>query len=172
MEEYSLTNHAELVPNTDLKKPREQVFYLLVQVVVKESSSTTKVRAVFDASSKSTSGTYLNDQLLTGPTIHSSLVDVILRFHYHRIALTTDISKMCRAILLHPDDRDLHRFVWRKESDQPLQVYRMTRLTFGVSSANMVVKQNAIDQATKFPLSAQAVHKSFYVDDGLVVQTR
>ena len=162
-------NHAELVPSTDLKKPREQVFYLPVQVVVKESSSTTKVHAVFDASSKSTSGTSLNDQLLTGPTVHSSLVDVLLRFRHHRIALTTDVSKMYRAILL---DRDLHRFVWRKESDQPLQDYRMTRLTFSVLSssfiANMAVKQNAIDQATKFPLAAQAVHKSFYVDDGLV----
>ena len=172
MEEYLTLNHAEIVPDQDLKKSCEKVFYLPIQVVVKESSSTTKVRVVFDASSKSTSGTSLNDQLMTGPTVHSSLVDVLLRFRHHRIALTTDVSKMYRAILLHPDDRDLHRFVWRRECSQPLQDYRMTRLTFGVTSssfaANMAVKQNAIELATKFPLASQAIHKSFYVDDGLV----
>ena len=46
----------------------------------------------------------------------------------------------------------------------------MTRVTFGVSSssfaANMCVKQNALDHASKFPLASEAVHKS-YVDDGL-----
>lgn len=47
----------------------------------------------------------------------------------------------------------------------------MTRATFGVSAscfaANMAVKQNAIELSDKYPLAADAVHKSFYVDDGL-----
>jgi transposase InsO family protein len=47
----------------------------------------------------------------------------------------------------------------------------MTRATFGVSAscfaANMAVKQNAIELAHKYPLAAEAVLKSFYVDDGL-----
>ena len=47
----------------------------------------------------------------------------------------------------------------------------MTRVSFGVSAssftANMSVKQNATDLAHKYPLAAQAVDESFYVDDGL-----
>ena len=47
----------------------------------------------------------------------------------------------------------------------------MTRTTFGVSAscfaANMAVKQNAIDLSHVYPLAAEAVEKSFYVDDGL-----
>ena len=41
--------HAEPVPAVDLHKPECEVFYLPIHVVRKESSSTTKIRAVFDA---------------------------------------------------------------------------------------------------------------------------
>ena len=37
----------ELVPIADLNKPPSQVFYFLMHVVQKESSATTKVRAIF-----------------------------------------------------------------------------------------------------------------------------
>ncbi len=78
---------------------------------------------------------------------------------------------MYRAIELVPPDRDLHRFVWRRNPDEPLLDYRMTRVTFGVSAssfiANMVVKQNALDFALEYPQAAEVVRKCFYVDDGL-----
>ena len=52
---------------------------------------------------------------------------------------------MYRAIELPIRDRDLHRFVWRVNPRDALQDFRMTRVTFGVSSssfvANMTVKQ-------------------------------
>ena len=121
--------HAEPVPTADLDKPPQNVFYLPMHAVKKESSSTTKIRAVFDASAKSSSNVSLNDILLVGPTVHSSLIDVLLRFRLHRIALTADVSRMYRAIELVESDRDLHRFVWRSDPDNPLQDYRMTRVT-------------------------------------------
>ena len=83
----------------------------------------------------------------------------------------TDVSRMCWTTLLPGDQRDLHRFIWRTDTTQPLQDYRMTRLTFGVSAssfaANMTMKQNALDHASAYPLSAQVVFDSFYMDDGL-----
>ena len=171
MDEYFVEGHAELVPTADLEKSRQHVFYLPMHVVRKESSSTTKVRAVFDASAKSTSGVSLNDTLMVGPTIHPSLVDVLLRFRFHRVALIADISRMYRAVQLTEADRDLHRFIWRRNPGAPLQDYRMTRVTFGVSAssfaANMAVKQNAHDFALDYPLAVKAVDESFYVDDGL-----
>ena len=120
---------------------------------------------------KSSTGVSLNDLLLVGPTVHSPLVNVLLRFRLHRVALTTDVSKMYRAIELTPEDRDLHRFVWRQSPNQPLRDFRMTRITFGVSAssfvANMSIKQNALDIALEYPQAVSAVEKSFYVDDGL-----
>ena len=171
MEEYFEQEHAELVPTSDLDKPASQTFYLPMHVVRKESSTTTKVRAVFDASAASSSGVSLNDLLMVGPTVHSSLTDVLIRFRLHRVALTTDVSRMYRAVLLDEADKDLHRFVWRRNSTEPLMDYRMKRVTFGVAAssyaANMAVKQNAIDLAQEYPAAAKAVHQSFYVDDGL-----
>ena len=171
MDEYFDQGHAELVPVADFEKPSHSVFYLPIHAVTKQSSTTTKVRAVFDALAKTSTGVSLNDTLLVGPTVHSSLVDVLLRFRWHRVALVADVSRMYRAIALTPQDRDLHRFVWRNAPNLPLQDFRMTRITFGVSAssfiANMCVKQNAQDHANAFPLAAKAVEESFYVDDGL-----
>ena len=109
--------------------------------------------------------------LLVGPTVHSALIDVLLRFRSYPVALIADVSKMYRAVELTRSDRDLHRFVWRSDHNTPLTDYRMTRVTFGVSAssfaANMAVKQNAIDHAQEFPLAAEATQKCFYVDDCL-----
>ena len=169
MQEYFDMKHAELVPTADLKKPTHNVFYLPMHAVKKESSTTTKVRAVFDASAKSSSNVFPNDILLVA--VHSSLIDVLLRFRLHRIALTADVSKMYRAIELVESDRDLHRFVWRSDPNDHLEDYRMTRVTFGVSASsfagNMLVKHNAVDNALEFPKAANVVETSFYVDDCL-----
>ena len=142
-----------------------------MHAVKKESSTTTKLRAVFNASAKSSTNVSLNDILMVGPTVHSSLVDVLLRFRLHRIAMTADISKMYRAVELVDSDRDLHRFVWRSSENEALKDYRMTRVMFGVSAssfaANMAVKQNALDHALEFPKAATVVEQGFYVDDCL-----
>ena len=52
MEEYFEIGNTWLVPAVYLKKPQQDIFYLLMHAVRKESSATTKVRAVFDASTK------------------------------------------------------------------------------------------------------------------------
>ena len=79
MLEYFEMKHAEPIPTADLNKSPQNVFYLPMHAVRKESSTTTKLRAVFDVSAKSSSNVSLNDIPLVGPTIHSSFVDVLLR---------------------------------------------------------------------------------------------
>ena len=145
MDEYFESGHAEEVPESDHDKPPHEVFYLPIHCVRKESSTTTKIRAVFDASAKTSSGISLNETLMVGPIVHSTLVEVLLRFRLHRVALTADVSRMYRAIALTDADKDLHRFVWRNSPRDTLRDFRMTRVTFGVASssftANMCVKQ-------------------------------
>ena len=75
-----MNKHAELVPQEDLEKPPSHVFYLPMYVVRKESSTTTKLRAVFGVSARTLTGTSLNNILLVGPTVHPPLVDVLIRF--------------------------------------------------------------------------------------------
>ena len=171
MQEYLDLGHAEPISSTDLEKPIEETFYLPMHAVYKATSTTTRVRAVFDASAKSSTGVSLNDTLLIGPTVHPPLINVLLRFRSYPVTLTADVSKMYRAVELTRSDRDLHRFVWRSDPNAPLTDYCMTRVTFGVSAssfaANMAVKQNAIDYAQEFPLAAEIAKKCFYVDDCL-----
>ena len=80
LHEYTTLGHAERVPFCDLFKPSSEHFYLPMHGVVKDSSTTTKLRVFFDASAKTTSGFSLNDQLLAGPSLYPNLSTVISKF--------------------------------------------------------------------------------------------
>ena len=120
---------------------------------------------------KTTLGVSLNDQLLVGPTVHPPLNDVLIRFRRHPYVLATDVSKMYRAISLAPEDRDYHRCLWRDKPTDPVTDYRMTRVTFGITSAAFLatnsVRHVAEENESELPLAAKVVKESFYVDDGL-----
>lgn len=88
-------------------------YYLPHHGVVRESSTTTKLRVVFDASCKTANGINLNDTLLVGPTTQDDLFSILTRFRSHRIVLIADIEKMYRQVMMRSEDRDLQRIVWR-----------------------------------------------------------
>ena len=61
--------------------------------VVRESSSTTKVRPVFDASAIGYNGISLNDCLECGPSLNPDLVKVLIRFRKWKVALAADVER-------------------------------------------------------------------------------
>ncbi len=61
VQEYLDLGHAKLVPFPALQLSSEKSYYMAMHGVVKESSSTTKLRVVFDTSAKTTSGSSFND---------------------------------------------------------------------------------------------------------------
>ena len=170
LDEYRILGHAELVPACELTNPKGDVFYLPTHGVVKESSSTTKLRIVFDGSAQSSNGHSLNDVLLPGPSLYPLLSSIISKFRLHKIGMSADISKMFREVGLAVPDRDLHRFIHENEDGQ-LQDWRMCRVTFGITSspflASKVLLQVAEDHAEQYPQAAEVVRNSFYVDDCL-----
>ena len=169
MLEYITLGHAVAISPQDMLTPPSQSYYMPVHSVHKETSTSTKVRAVFDASAPSASGVSLNDLLAVGPTLQPTLEQTLLRFRSYSIAISGDISKMYREILLSPVDRPLHRFLWRKELTDPWKDYEMQRVTFGVtSSPYMAIKtlmQTATDFGQSFPQAQRHIRESFYVDD-------
>ena len=60
--------------------------YLPHRLVVDERRSTTKVRMVYDASSKEKGCVSLNDILETGPNLATKLYDTLLKFRTHNVA--------------------------------------------------------------------------------------
>lgn len=161
MQEYLDLGHTKMVPVADMEKLLKKVFYIPMHAVYKTSSTTTKIRAVFDASAKSSTGVSLNDVHSVGPTVHPPVIDVLLRFQLYPVALTADISIMYCAVELAMTDQDLHHFVWRSDSKEPLRDYQMTRVNLESQSPHL---QNAIHHAHNFPSAAKVVESSFYVD--------
>ncbi|XP_055542811.1 uncharacterized protein LOC129728398 [Wyeomyia smithii] len=91
MEEYLRLGHMRKVNNTTQETVKR--CYLPHHPVIKEASTTTKVRVVFDASCKTSSGVSLNDVLLTGPSIQDDLRIIILRCRTKQIMLVADVEK-------------------------------------------------------------------------------
>ena len=60
----------------------ENAYFLPHHPVFKASSSTAKVRVVFDGSAKTSSGYSLNDILCVGPIVQDDLLDIILHTRY------------------------------------------------------------------------------------------
>ncbi|UYV62714.1 hypothetical protein LAZ67_2001673 [Cordylochernes scorpioides] len=166
MQEYLVLGHMNEVKGNGND---HKAFYLPHHPIIKEKSSTTKLRVVFNASSKTTTGYSLNDILHTGPKLQKDIFPLLLRFRFHPIAISADITKMYRQILVHPEDTPYQRIIWRDESGQGLKEYELKTLTYGTSCAPFlairVLKQLAHDEQIRFPTAEAILKSDFYVDD-------
>ena len=106
--------------------------YCLPHHCVFKDSLTTKLRVVFDGSSKSPNGNSLNDCLLIGPRLQDDVFDILIRFRLHQFALLADVAKVYRQVALDESDRDFYRILWRDYVTDEIRELRMTRVTYGV----------------------------------------
>lgn len=83
---------------TEISQPRDGC-YLPHHAVIRESSETTKLRAVFAASADTSTGISFNDVQYVGPVVQSDLFLTWLRFRQHKCAVLADAGKMCRQVL-------------------------------------------------------------------------
>ena len=166
VQEYLTLGHAQKTSPSELCTPVGKHYYLPMHAVYKATSSSTKTRVVSDASCPTTTGVSLNDMLAAGPTLHPNLDHILIRY---RVAVSADIAKMYREVLLSEQDKQYHRFLWRSQPDHPLATYHMNRVTFGVKSSPYLAVRALQQAATDFssPDSIQFYHvtSSFYVDD-------
>ena len=87
-------------------------YYLPHHGVLRESSSTTKLRVVFNGSSTTSSGLSLNHILHIAPKLLLDLANVITWWRQHRYVFSADIEKMFRQIRIHSDDCFYQRILW------------------------------------------------------------
>ncbi|XP_062535396.1 uncharacterized protein LOC134204615 [Armigeres subalbatus] len=166
MEEYLALGHMQPVDDTHDAVKR---CYLPHHPVIKEASTTTKLRVVFDASSKTTTGVSLNDTLHVGPVIQEDLRSIILRCRTKQVMLVSDIEKMFRQIKVLPEDRPLQCILWRKHPTQDVVTYELGTVTYGTKSAPFLatrtLQQLVADEGQCFPQAAKAILEDTYMDD-------
>lgn len=116
--------------------------YIPHHAVIKPDRATTKVRIVYDASARgSKEHKSLNECLYRGPVILKDLCGILMRFRLHQKRIVSDIGKAFLQVGLQPSQRDITRFLWIKDINNPsvdganIQEFRFCRVPFGVISS-------------------------------------
>ena len=87
---------------------REKVFYLPHRPVIRESAKATKLRIVYDASSKPTKNSAsLNDCLETDPHFQNSMWYILVRSRFKYILLCGDVEKVFLQIKIWESERNI-----------------------------------------------------------------
>ncbi|XP_065075285.1 uncharacterized protein LOC135699031 [Ochlerotatus camptorhynchus] len=167
MDEYLTLGHMKQV--FDYQAPPSPCYHMPHHAVVREESTTTKLRVVFDASCKTPEGPSLNDALMVGPTVQQDIRSIIMRSRIRRVMIIADAKQMYRQVLVDERDTPLLRIVWTPSPDLPLGTYELLTVTYGTASApflaTRVLLQLADDEQESFPEAVEILRKDFYVDD-------
>ena len=163
-------NYITKVDKSDCFKgyhPRE---WYLPQHPVVHPHKPGKVRRVLNGAAKF-QGQSLNNALLTGPDMLTSLIHILIRFRKHKYAVSVDIEGMFLQAGVIPKDQPSLRFLWREDSAAEIAVYQYVRHIFGSKDsptcANYAPKRTGSDNQDTFPEAAKSVHRNFYMDDYL-----
>jgi hypothetical protein len=163
IQEYLTSGHMERALTSEVK------YFLPHHCVIKGTSTSTRVRVVFDASMKTDNGLSLNSSIMTGRKLQNEVMDILITFRTHSVAFMADIKQMYRQITLHPDDRVFHGVLWRDSPSQPLETYRLTTVTFGVASspylAMRCLLRLAEEERESFPNASRILKSDTFVDD-------
>lgn len=169
MDEYIKLGHMSALSDTKNVK----INYLSHHAMIKEASTSTKLRVVFDASSSITSGKSLNDCLIIGSTIQSKLIDILIRFwqHPHRRHLIVYTSwrlivKMYKQVMIKPEHRLYQCILWRTDPNEPATIFSLNTVTYGVPSASFLSIRLLQQLSFDFEQTHAAITaRDFYVDD-------
>ena len=154
-------------------KSGKRVFYMPHKPVIREAATTTKVRMVFDASSKPSREAFsINECMNPGPATQPLLWDILICSRMAPICVIGDVSKAFLQVELHPDDRDAFRFLYRTEHGEELHL-RFCRLPFGGESSPFVlggVFEHHLETTTGDETVKKQLKRNTYVDNimGLV----
>ncbi|XP_028160967.1 uncharacterized protein LOC114353251 isoform X1 [Ostrinia furnacalis] len=166
-QEYLTLNHMRPVYEHELEN--NKAVYLPHHAVIREDKETTKLRIVFNASSKGDNNVSLNDDLLVGPKLQQDLRHILMRWRNHKICLIADIVKMYRMICVADEHTDFQRIVWRFTSNEPIQHFKLLRLTFGTACAPYLavkaLQSLAKLEEDRYPLAAKLTKTDYYMDD-------
>lgn len=168
MNEYIMLGHMTLVDDSN-SDDKLHTCYLPHHCVFKINDQNSKIRVVFDASSKTSSNVSLNDALFVDLVIQQELIRILMRFRMFRYVLVADIIKMYRQILVHPSDSCFQRILWRENPAENVKAYELKTVTYGTSPASYLATKclaHLAEQAVEqYLVGSTIVSRDFYMDD-------
>ncbi|XP_076300582.1 uncharacterized protein LOC143218899 [Lasioglossum baleicum] len=164
LREYESLGHMSRLGTVD-----RNCTYIPHRAVIRNESKTTKLRVVFNATNKSSSGYSLNDLLHVGPKLQLDITSILLNWRIHEYVMVADIEKMFRQILVHPADRHFQCILWMNEITDELEAYELNTITYGTACApylsmRVIRELNTLDGAD-YPLASPVLSNQVYVDD-------
>ncbi|XP_033225952.1 uncharacterized protein LOC117178638 [Belonocnema kinseyi] len=129
MSEHRQLSHMELVKDFT-ESDSSQTVYLPHHTIIRDSSSTTHLRVVSNASSLTSNGSSLNSHLHICPKLLTDLISIILRWRMSQFVFVADVEKMFRQIKVDPRDCDYQRVLWSSPEGN-LEAWRLTTVTYG-----------------------------------------
>ena len=155
-------------------EPESKAFYLPHKHVVRQAAESTKVRVVYDASTRANSASpSLNDCLEKGPPLQNLIWDILTRNRVRPITLAGDIEQAFLQIRVRESDRDVLRFHWVKDKDiSKVETFRFTRVVFGLNQSPFIlgatIEEHRQKKEREFPREVDEIRRSIYVDDILL----
>ena len=169
MNTYEAMGHMSKVAQPTKDERKKVINYIPHHAVYNESSLTTKLRVVFDASMQTENKISFNDIQYTGPKVQRDITEILLAWRMFPFVFSTDVTKMYRQILIHEDQRNLQRILWRTDPTKPINEYQLNTVTYGTRSAPYLATRTMIkmsqDYEENYPLGSMCLQKYSYVDN-------
>ena len=149
-------------------------YYLPWRFVFKEGSTSTPVRCVFDASSRTGSGKSLNDCLAKGQNKLEKILSLLLNFRAGKLAFSCDIKMAYNQLKLDLECRRWHKYLWHEDlnPENPVEVRVLCTLIYGVVSSGNQTGEGIAKLAKfckenypEFADGADVLTNKTYVDD-------
>ena len=161
----------EWVPENELVGPSNNQFSFIPLTYTEREQSSTALRICGNSSFSSSHKPSLNEVMVPGPNVMTSLLGCILQFRVAHTVALGDISKMFHRVRTDKKTNNLRR-VWIRDkgmgSNTKWRVARFTRMSFGdllapsfaVVILHMCIETFIINQSLK-----KRVVKATYMDD-------
>ena len=156
---------AEVIPRNESTKQSKCVWFITHHAVRHKQKK--KLRVVFNCALKF-HGVSINDNLIAGPGLTSTLFGVLLRFRHHPIAVMADIRKMFHQVRVPTRQIDLLRFFWFDGTGENIVECRILVHVFGAVSSPSVAQYALKETAKPEHLSnatSSSIRNNFSVDD-------
>ncbi|XP_054746099.1 uncharacterized protein LOC129250501 [Anastrepha obliqua] len=168
--EYETLGHMDKI-TTNIPADATDHYFLPHHAVMKEESTSTKVRVVFNVSCPTANGMSLNGVLHPGPELQADMTVLIPRWRLYKYVFNSDIEKMYRQIMVSNTHTKYKRIVFRTCPKDPISLYELKTVTFGINCAPYLAMRTLLhladDVENSFPTASNILRKCMYVDDVL-----